>query len=383
MSDASGDSPRDDTHPANQGPVSRAVGDTTATAPGDGRTAPRTPADRGDLASSANEVRREGHVNTRPGRDAVPHGGRSTGRRRRRDEPEFTSYYGRPILQEPVWEARSIASYLFLGGLAGASSVLAAGAQATGRNRLATSTKTAALGAIGLSVVALVEDLGRPERFPMMLRVVKPTSPMSVGSWILSAYGPAAGVAALTQLTGRFRRIGALATGVAALTGPAVASYTAVLVADTAVPAWHEGYRQLPFVFTGSAAAAAGGMGMVTAPVAEAGPARRAGIAGGIVELAANRLRLQRMGLAAEAHEEGRAQVLQRAAEVCTAVGVVGTALLARRSRAASVASGLALLAGSACTRFAVFEAGRLSTRDPKYVVRPQKERMARRAAEA
>ena len=116
---------------------------------------------------------------------------------RRRDEPEFTSYYGRPILQEPVWEARSIASYLFLGGLAGASSVLAAGAQATGRERLATSTKTAALGAIGLSVVALVEDLGRPERFPMMLRVVKPTSPMSVGSWILSAYGPAAGAAAL------------------------------------------------------------------------------------------------------------------------------------------------------------------------------------------
>ena len=300
---------------------------------------------------------------------------------RRRDEPEFTSYYGRPILQEPVWEARSIASYLFLGGLAGASSVLAAGAQATGRERLATSTKTAALVAIGLSVVALVEDLGRPERFPMMLRVVKPTSPMSVGSWILSAYGPAAGVAALTQLTGRLRRIGALATGVAALTGPAVASYTAVLVADTAVPAWHEGYRQLPFVFTGSAAAAAGGMGMVTVPVAEAGPARHAGVIGGVVELAANRWRLKRMGLAAQAHEEGRAQVLQRAADVCTAAGVVGTALLARRSRAASVVSGLALLAGSACTRFAVFEAGRLSTRDPKYVVRPQRERMARRAA--
>lgn len=380
MSDASGDSRHDDTHPANQGPVSRTVGDTTATAPGDGRAAPRTPADRGEVAASANEVRRDGHTNTRPGRDAVPHGGRRR-RGRRGDEPEFTSYYGRPILQEPVWEARSIASYLFLGGLAGASSVLAAGAQATGRERLATSTKTAALGAIGLSVVALVEDLGRPERFAMMLRVVKPTSPMSVGSWILSAYGPAAGVAALTQLTGRFHRIGALATGVAAITGPAVASYTAVLVADTAVPAWHEGYRQLPFVFTGSAAAAAGGMGMVTAPVAEAGPARRAGVVGGVVELAANRLRMKRMGLAAQAHEEGRAQVLQRAAEVCTTAGVLGTALLARRSRAASVVSGLALLAGSACTRFAVFEAGRISTRDPKYVVRPQKERMARRAA--
>ncbi len=260
--------------------------------------------------------------------------------------------------------------------------MLAAGAQATGRDALARSTKLTALAAIGVSLGALVEDLGRPQRFAMMLRVAKPTSPMSVGSWILSAYGPAAGAAALSAVTGRLPRIGALATGAAALTGPAVASYTAVLVADTAVPAWHEGYRQLPFVFTGSAAAAAGGAAMVTTPVAQAGPARRAGVVGGVVELVANRLRLKRMGLAAQAHEEGRAQVLQRAAEVLTATGVVGTALLARRSRAASVVSGLALAAGSACTRFAVFEAGRISTRDPKYVVVPQRERMAAREAE-
>ena len=171
--------------------------------------------------------------------------------------------------------------------------------------------------------------------------------------------------------------------GVAALTGPAVASYTAVLVSDTAVPAWHEGYRELPFVFTGSAAAAAGGMAMVTTPVGEAGPARRAGVVGGLVELAANRLRLRRMGLAAQAHDEGRAKVLQRAAEVLTGAGVLGAALLGRRSRAASVASGACLLAGSACTRFAVFEAGRSSTSDPKYVVRPQRERLAARERRA
>ena len=36
-------------------------------------------------------------------------------------EAEFTSYYGKPVLNPPVWEARDIAGYLFLGGLAGAS----------------------------------------------------------------------------------------------------------------------------------------------------------------------------------------------------------------------------------------------------------------------
>ena len=84
--------------------------------------------------------------------------------------------------------------YLFLGGLAGASSVLAAGSQLTGRGWPGWPSRRA--GAIGLSAVALVHDLGRPARFLNMLRVFKPTSPMSVGTWILSGYGPAAGAAA-------------------------------------------------------------------------------------------------------------------------------------------------------------------------------------------
>ncbi len=46
---------------------------------------------------------------------------------------------------------------------------------------------------ISLSFVALVHDLGKPSRFVNMLRVAKPTSPMSVGTWILSVYGPVAG----------------------------------------------------------------------------------------------------------------------------------------------------------------------------------------------
>ncbi len=133
---------------------------------------------------------------------------------------EFRSYYGRPVIKEPVWETLDVAGYLFLGGLAGASSALAASAELSGRPELARAAKTVAAGAIGLSVVALVHDLGRPKRFVNMLRVFKPTSPMSVGTWLLTGYGPAAGVAAASAVTGWLPRTGRAATAVAAVTRP-------------------------------------------------------------------------------------------------------------------------------------------------------------------
>ena len=136
--------------------------------------------------------------------------------------------------------------------------MLAAGAQQSGYGELARVSKVAALGAISLSAVALVHDLGRPGRFVNMLRVFKPTSPMSVGSWLLAAYGPVAGAAAVSEVTGILPKAGRAATLGAAVLGPGIATYTAALICDTAVPAWHEGYREMPYVFAGSAASAAG-----------------------------------------------------------------------------------------------------------------------------
>jgi DMSO reductase anchor subunit len=295
-------------------------------------------------------------------------------------EAQFTSYYGMPVLNKPVWKPLDIAGYLFLGGLAGGSSLLAAGAQATGRHELARSAKLGAFGAISLSLVALIHDLGRPARFLNMLRVAKPTSPMSMGSWLLMGYGPLAGAAALTDVTGRFRRIGSLATTGAAVLGPAVATYTAVLVSDTAVPSWHEGYRQMPFVFAGSGAAAAGGLGLICAP---AGPARRLGVLGAATELGAVRVMKQRMGLASEPYEQGRAGRLMRASEALTATGsamavLSGLVKPGRQSRICAAAAGAALMAGSAALRFGVFHAGVASAEDPKYTVVPQRERRGR-----
>ncbi|MEW5354125.1 polysulfide reductase [Streptomyces sp. 16-176A] len=292
-------------------------------------------------------------------------------------DARFSSYYGKPILNKPTWKALDIAGYLYLGGLAGASSLLAAGGHATGRPGLARAAKLGAAGAITLSLGALVHDLGRPARFVNMLRVFKPTSPMSMGSWLLAGYAPLTMAAAAADVVGRYRLVGAGATAGAAVLGPAVATYTAVLLADTAVPSWHEGYRELPFVFAGSAAGAAAGLALACAPVAQTGPARRMAVLGAVLETVAFRRMKRGMGLSAEPFGQGRAHQLLRAAESLTVGGAalaVGAAL--RPGRGLAVAAGAALLTGSAALRFGVFHAGVASAEDPKYTVVPQRERL-------
>ncbi|HEV7628750.1 MAG TPA: NrfD/PsrC family molybdoenzyme membrane anchor subunit, partial [Streptomyces sp.] len=294
-------------------------------------------------------------------------------------EAKFTSYYGRPILNPPVWKPLDIAGYFFLGGLAGAGSVLAAGADLTGRPVMARALKVTSTAAVAGSAAALIHDLGRPERFANMLRVFKPTSPMSVGSWLLTAYAPVSGVAALCDLGGRLPRIGRTATVGAALLGPAVASYTAVLAADTAVPGWHDGYRELPFVFVGSAATAASGVALAASPLAENGPARSAAVASAAVENAAMKAMERRLGLVAEVYREGRGGRWMRAAQALSLAGAAGAALLGGRSRTAAAVSGAALVAASVCTRLGVFHAGLESSKDPKYTVLPQRMRLRER----
>jgi formate-dependent nitrite reductase membrane component NrfD len=298
-------------------------------------------------------------------------------------EADFASYYGRPVLKETVWGS-DIPSYLFLGGLAGCSSALAAAAQLSGHPELARASKAGAAGAISLSMVALVHDLGRPARFINMLRVLKVTSPMSVGTWILSAYTPLALGAAASAVTGKLPRGGLAATLPAAMLGTAVATYTSVLLCDTAVPAWHEGHREMPFLFAGSATAAAGGLGMMAVRPSQAVQAARFAMLGAAAELIVSRLLLRRLGpAAAEPYRKGRAGAMMRASEVLTAAGLAGAGLastgLAGKGRAAAALSGAALMVASALTRFGVFEAGRAGARDPKYIVGPQRQRRRER----
>jgi hypothetical protein len=241
--------------------------------------------------------------------------------------------------------------------------------------------------ATGLSLAALVHDLGRPRRFVHMLRVLKPSSPMSIGTWILTGFAPLVTVAALDEVRHHLpaslssvvavvgRSSGLAATALA----PALTTYTAALIADTAVPVWHEAHRELPYLFGASALAASGGLVAATSPLAQAGPARLTGILGAVAEQAADRAVHRRLGMVAEPLSQGRAGRYLRASGWSTRAGAALLAVSAvRRSRALDVAGGLALAAGSLFARLGYFHAGTASATDPRYTVVPQRERIGR-----
>ena len=333
---------------------------------------------------SESEVTRRGIEHARPDTQALTgareparrgrYGRRGRGEQAMVPRAEFASYYGKPVLNQPVWKLY-IPGYLFTGGLAAGSSLLALGADVTGNAPLRRQTRYTAMGALLASTVLLVVDLGKPARFHHMLRMVKPTSPMSVGSWILFSYAPGAGGAAVSEWTGLLRPLGSLAGAWAAVMAPPLASYTAVLLADTAVPIWHEERRELPFAFVGSAMAASGGMAMAANDPADAGPARRLALVGAVVETVATKVSRRRSGELGEVYDHGRARVLRRMSDACTLTGA-GLAALAGRRRPVAVAAGVLLMAGSLTERLAVFEAGMASAKDPTYVVKPQRERL-------
>jgi hypothetical protein len=287
---------------------------------------------------------------------------------------EFRSYYGRPILKRPVWKW-FIPAYFFSGGLAGASSTLALGAQLTGNRELRRHSRVVSLAAIAASAGLLVADLGRPKRFANMLRVARPTSPMSVGSWLLAVFGPASGVAAATEVLGILPRVGDAAAVVAGALGPAVATYTGVLVADSAIPAWHEAGDHLPLLFAGGAAASAGGVALLFTSGGAAEPARRLALAGAGLELRVLQAMEQRLGLPGEPYHEGEAGRLGRLAKTMTMAGMAGLSL-GRRRPAITRFGGALVTAAAAVERFAVYQAGIQSAADPRYVVAAQRLRL-------
>lgn len=95
-------------------------------------------------------------------------------------------------------------------------------------------------------LVCLVLDLGDPKRFHHMLRVWKPSSPMSLGTWVLSAYAvPVTLLAAGSLLPFAIGGVGLdlvrralLAVG--AVLAVAAAAYKGVLFSTTAQRGWEE-----------------------------------------------------------------------------------------------------------------------------------------------
>jgi Polysulphide reductase, NrfD len=293
------------------------------------------------------------------------------------------SYYGRPIIKEPVW-TWEIPVYFFTGGIGGASAALSLAARIGGNEPLAKASLY--IGALGdaVSPALLISDLGRPERFLNMFRVFKVTSPMSVGSWLLAASGGASSAAAVLEVLGRWRPAKYAAEAVSALLGGPLATYTGALVANTAVPVWHEARRELPYLFGASSLASAGAASALVLPPDQAGPARRLAIGGAAAGLATAQVMERRLGrLIAEPYRHGSSGKLARASQLCVASGAGLLAARGSQSRPLAAAGSALVLTGELLLRWSVFKAGFASARDPKYIVVPQRERAAGRAREA
>lgn len=164
-----------------------------------------------------------------------------------------TGYYEQPLLKEPQW-TQLIPFYFFVGGAAGSLGVIGSLADLIGNDeKLASDARWLAFGGSVLSGALLVTDLGKPQRFLNMLRVFKPKSTMSMGSWILSGFSVFAfassfadvlehlwGTNLAVHLVRGVGRAGSVAFGMP------FHNYTGVLLATTALPVWNERASSLP-----------------------------------------------------------------------------------------------------------------------------------------
>ena len=184
--------------------------------------------------------------------------------------PRKPGYYGQAVVKPPVWTWQ-VPLYFFSGGIAGMSAVIASGAIIFDHIDLArTAMWLASIAGAILSPVLLIMDLGRPHLFLNMLRVFKHRSAMSMGAWILTAFGACAvpGLIALElhahqTFLGTLDQLLRVAAGIfvfgSAIFGTLLATYTGVLIGATAIPAWFLHRTLLPIHFgtagLGSAAA--------------------------------------------------------------------------------------------------------------------------------
>jgi hypothetical protein len=204
-----------------------------------------------------------------------------------------------------------------------------------------------------------------------MLRVFRPSSPMNVGTWILSAFGACAGLAALPSIVPvpkSVRRIADAASIGAGVLGLPLTGYTGVLLAGTAVPLWQGARRALPILFACSAAASAASLLDLFPTRRRASMAvHRFGAAAKAAEVAMT-IALERQVAAvprvAEPLRTGVTGGLWRAAQGLFAASLV-TSLVPGWNRRLRIFSALLGTAGALALRFAVFEGGRRSARDP------------------
>ena len=296
-------------------------------------------------------------------------------------------YYDYPVVRRPVW-TWEVPAYFWLGGMAAGAFVTASLAQTVGSGddrRIAADGYYVAAAALVPCAPLLIADLGRPDRFHHMLRILKPLSPMNLGAWTLTGFTPLAFARAATHaadtglLRGPLRALTRLVprrlTDLAgSLLGLTLAGYSGVLLGATNVPLWARS-RLLGGVFMASALSS--GSAAVTFQAARRGAPEATLHKLATIESAASIGEMAVVaGYLAQSGKAARPLTAGRFAAPFW-LGAVGAGTLlplllhrlarhgrGRTQRSLSMAAAACAMAGAFALRWSIFEAGKASSED-------------------
>lgn len=292
--------------------------------------------------------------------------------------PHIETYYGRPVLKRSPFDWK-VSTYIFIAGLAGAAQIIATVADFLDAKRAARMIRRGraiALVAPAIGSVLLVLDLHTPQRFYNMLRIFRRTSPMSIGTYVLTAFSVFSGLTALAQRLGA-KRVARVAQIPAAIAGAGMTTYTAALLAATSTPLWAAAPRLLGTRFASSAMASGAaalslceqhGDDPATGRVLDA-----VALTATTVEFAAALAsdRVYREEGVAGPLEEAPWRAVHRVGALAVGAAVPmacysASLVLRQNSRRLSLLASLAVLAGGMMMRAAILRAGNRSAQRPE-----------------
>jgi formate-dependent nitrite reductase membrane component NrfD len=302
-------------------------------------------------------------------------------------EREASDYYGIPPIKEHTW-TWEVPVYFWLGGIGAGSHLISTVAQLLGwKDRaLFRATRYTTLLTMILSPILLIMDLGRPERFYNMLRIVKLRSPMSTGSWALTIFGVLSGLIAVAQaardgLLGRDNDLvrlvktfipDRLLSVVALPVGLYVGLYSGILLSATSVPMWARNFLLMGPTFLSSGLSTGlsaisfilhiGDWGEKKTLEALRRTERVALVIEGVL-LAAS---LARMGRWGKPLYSKKLAPLFLGGTLLGGILAPFALLTGRETRGKSLLSSVLVLLGGLALRFAMIEGGRHSARDPQ-----------------
>jgi formate-dependent nitrite reductase membrane component NrfD len=296
------------------------------------------------------------------------------------------NYYGIPPIKRAHWTWQ-IPIYFWIGGIGAGVHLFSTIAQILGHRdqALTRASRYTVLGTMVVSPVLLIWDLGRPERFYNMLRVLKLRSPMSTQSWSVFMFGNLCGLIAARQaaedgllgtdnlpvklarlIPARFLSLVALPVGLN------VGSNTGNLISATSVPIWARNWLLMGPTFLTSGLSTALSWLSLVLHLTHSGEEKtlralhRAEKATVIMEgglMAASLLRMSRWSKPLFSREVAPLFV---GGTLIGGILAPIALLFGGESRSRSITASVLALAGGLAFRFAIIQAGRKSADDPE-----------------